>query len=155
MFVRGVALCLSLAASSAALGGVAGHAGLFGNAPDLARFAECLLQTGATHTGRDQSVFTSDVIGEFLRPETMLAGNGWTLGWSRPDAFASAGRYFSPFARGHLGYTGTSLWIDFARKMYVIILTNRVHPSRDRQGITTFRATVHDTIFEHYRGPAW
>jgi beta-N-acetylhexosaminidase len=138
--------------NAAVCNGVAGHAGLFGTAADLARFAECLLNRGMAD---NRQVFSRAVIDEFLQPDTVLTGKVWTMGWSSADSFESTGEYFSPGARGHLGYTGTSLWIDFQRSLYVILLTNRVHPSRSNTGIHEFRRSFHNMVFEAYRGPAW
>jgi CubicO group peptidase (beta-lactamase class C family) len=138
--------------NAAVMGGIAGHAGLFGTGPDLARFAGCLMHEGMAGGRR---VFSADVCHEFLMPAELLKSRTWALGWSGPRNWESTGHYFSPCARGHFGYTGTSLWIDFPRRLAVILLTNRVHPSRENTGIHDFRRSVHDLIFEHFRGPAF
>ena len=75
------------------------------------------------------------------------------LGWDMPTpAKSSAGQYFSPAAIGHLGFTGTSLWIDPTKQVIVVLLTNRVHPSRQREGIRIFRPLIHDAVM---RALAW
>jgi CubicO group peptidase (beta-lactamase class C family) len=103
-----------------ALGGVAGHAGLFSTASDLAVFAEAMLDTGSARTHR---VFSDSVAREFTRP-----GPGWRgLGWQTCPGDGSCGQYLSPRAFGHTGFTGTSMWIDPERDMFVIVLTNWVY----------------------------
>jgi uncharacterized protein YbbC (DUF1343 family) len=108
------------------LGGVAGHAGLFGTADDLARFCQMLLQRGALGGRRYleeatvRAMFSPEVIGETTR------GLGWDMasGYSR-----TLGSFFPMGSVGHTGFTGTSIWMDPASRAYAIILTNRVHPS--------------------------
>jgi CubicO group peptidase (beta-lactamase class C family) len=122
-----------------AMGGVAGHAGLFSTARDLAIFAQMLLD-GGEHPG-----------GRLLRPETIT---GWTarqgsestraLGWDTPSPNGSAGRYLSSRSFGHTGFTGTSLWIDPEARLFVILLTNRVNPSREGVGVARLRREVAD-----------
>lgn len=120
-----------------ALGGVAPHAGLFGSAPDLARFARCLLNGGELDGAR------------LLRPETLEhftcrtgrpAGSSRALGWDTPSGeSSSAGSRLGPRAFGHTGFTGTSLWLDPEAGLYVILLSNRVHPTR-ATGLEAIRA---------------
>jgi CubicO group peptidase (beta-lactamase class C family) len=123
-----------------ALGGIAPHAGLFGTAPDLARFAQALLNGGALEHRR---IVSREVVERFTRkagiPESSRA-----LGWDTPSPNSSAGDLLSPRSFGHTGFTGTSLWIDPERKMFVILLTNRVHPSRDNNAIRQVRRDVAD-----------
>jgi CubicO group peptidase (beta-lactamase class C family) len=126
------------------LGGVAGHAGLFSNAEDLGRFAEMLLHLGG---GVDAQLFQPSTVLQFTsreRPRDTRA-----LGWDmRSVTGSSAGHYFSLRSYGHTGFTGTSIWIDPSADIYVIFLTNRVHPTRANQALPRFRATLHDAVRE-------
>lgn len=126
-----------------ALGGVAGHAGLFSTAPDLAVFAHMMLGGGEVDGVR------------ILRPETIARwtarqGNASTraLGWDTPSPRGSAGRYFSARSFGHTGFTGTSIWMDPEKGVYVILLTNRVNPTREGTGIGAVRSSVADIVQE-------
>jgi CubicO group peptidase (beta-lactamase class C family) len=129
-----------------ALGGVAGHAGLFSSARDLAVFAQLLLNGGEYGDVR------------ILRPETIAR---WTarqgphssraLGWDTPSPRSSAGRFFSPRSFGHTGFTGTSLWIDPQRDLFVVLLTNRVNPTRDNPRIAPLRRAVADAVQQAVR----
>ena len=124
------------------MGGVAGHAGAFAPATDLARFAECLLRGGGP-------IIRSETVKLFARREASPAGTTRALGWdtpSRPES--SSGRLFSLSSFGHLGFTGTSLWIDPGRKLSVTLLTNRTWPDRSSQLIREVRPMVHDAIVE-------
>jgi CubicO group peptidase (beta-lactamase class C family) len=105
-----------------ALGGVAGHAGLFSTASDLAVFAEAML-AGGGDSARRSKVFSDSVAREFTRP-----GPGWRgLGWQTCPGDGSCGQYLSTRAFGHTGFTGTSMWVDPERDMFVIVLTNWVY----------------------------
>lgn len=128
------------------MGGVAGHAGVFAPATDLARFAECMLRGG-------WPLFKSETVRLFTRREGLPGGTSRALGWdtpSRPES--SAGRLFSLVSFGHLGFTGTSLWIDPGRKLSVTLLTNRTWPDRSSQLIREVRPKVHDAIVEALEG---
>ena len=127
------------------MGGVAGHAGLFGTAGDLARFARMMLDGGQTDTA--QLVQTA-TIAEFTRAHPALEGGPRGLGWDKPGETPSCGRYFSASSYGHLGFTGTSLWIDPEKDLFVVLLTNRVHPTRANEAIRQVRPAVHDAIAE-------
>jgi CubicO group peptidase (beta-lactamase class C family) len=84
----------------------------------------------------------------FVRQGPSTQGT-WALGWDTPaEKDSTAGRYYSKNSFGHNGFTGTSLWIDFDRSISVILLTNRVHPSRENTAIRTLRPRVHDAVFE-------
>lgn len=131
------------------LGGVAGHAGLFSTAEDLARFAYMLVHEG-------------QVGGKaFLKPETIRlfttpAAPGRhtrALGWDTksPSGYSSAGQRFGPRSFGHTGFTGTSLWIDPDQRLFVILLTNRVHPTRENRQIIEVRAELADLVYEALR----
>ena len=78
-----------------------------------------------------------------------MNGSTWALGWDSPSAeYSSSGHHFSPAAVGHLGFTGTSVWIEPEREITVSLLTNRVHPRRDNQAIRDFRPKIHDLVME-------
>ncbi|MGB8889650.1 MAG: serine hydrolase domain-containing protein [Candidatus Korobacteraceae bacterium] len=125
-----------------AMGGVAGHAGLFAPAIDLAIFAECMLQHGAP-------ILKPETVKLFTHRELSPPGTSRTLGWDTPSPTeSSSGRHFSSLSFGHLGFTGTSLWIDPARKLSVTLLTNRTWPNRASQAIRQVRPQVHDAIVE-------
>ncbi len=111
------------------LGGVAGHAGLFGTADDLAVFAQMMLNGGSYGETRIVSE-------ETIRLFTARAAGSRALGWEMAEGRHGAGEYLSPTAYGHIGYTGTSMWIDPQRNMFVILLTNRVHAARVRRPAT-------------------
>ncbi len=123
-------------------GGVAGHAGLFAPAGDIARFAECMLRGGAP-------ILQPETVKLFTRRELSAAGTSRALGWDTPSGpESSSGRYLSSLAFGHLGFTGTSLWIDPGRKLSVTLLANRTWPDRSSQLIREIRPKVHDAIVE-------
>jgi CubicO group peptidase (beta-lactamase class C family) len=79
---------------------------------------------------------------------TAQPGTSWALGWDTPSQPSSSGQWFSPESFGHLGFTGTSIWIDPTRDLEVIFLSNRVHPTRDNQAIKAFRPKLHDAIIQ-------
>jgi CubicO group peptidase (beta-lactamase class C family) len=129
-----------------AMGGVAGHAGLFATADDVMRFAQAVIDTWH---GRS-TVFPREWLVRFLTKNDVPAGTTWALGWDTPTPGASsAGQHFSPTSVGHLGFTGTSLWIDLEREAAVVMLTNRVHlvAKRSKFGL---RAIVHDLVMESF-----
>jgi beta-N-acetylhexosaminidase len=130
--------------NAAAMGGVAGHAGLFTTAPDLAAFCQMLLNGGIY--GHHRLMNRATVL-QFTAPQA-LAGNARTLGWMSPTPNSSSGRYFSTRSFGHLGFSGTSIWIDPDRQLFVILLTNRVYPTRENDKITAVRPAVHDAVIE-------
>jgi CubicO group peptidase (beta-lactamase class C family) len=121
------------------LGGVAGHAGLFSNALDPLLYAHCLL---------DEKLFEREVIRLFTTRAEMPPGSSRALGWDTPSEVSSSGNFFSRHSAGHLGYAGTSLWIDFERKVAVVLLTNRTWPDRQSQGIRAVRPAFHNAVME-------
>jgi CubicO group peptidase (beta-lactamase class C family) len=123
------------------MGGVGGHAGLFASATDVARFAECMLHGGAP-------ILKSGTAELFTRREETPAGTSRALGWDTPSYPSSSGSRFTPSSFGHLGFTGTSLWIDPKRRLSVTLLTNRTWPNRASQAIRTVRPQVHDAIVD-------
>ena len=126
------------------MGGIAGHAGLFANVEDVARFAQCTLDGGAP-------VFKPETVELFTRRETSPAGTSRALGWDTPSSPSQSGQYFSPRSFGHLGYTGTSLWIDPERDLAVVLLTNRTWPDRKSLLIKQIRPRFHDAVAEALR----
>jgi len=132
--------------NASAMGGVAGHAGLFAPVDDVVRFAEAWLD--AWH-GRPSPLPAAGVR-RFAERQNLPEGSDWALGWDTPTAGASSsGRYFSKASIGHLGFTGTSLWIDLEAEAVVALLTNRVHlvAKRSKFGL---RPVVHDLIREAF-----
>ena len=124
------------------VGGIQGHSGLFGTATAVQSLLLELL--AAYHGDAARSVFQSDLVRLFFErlPDTDRA-----LGFDMPAKNnSSAGQYFSPRTVGHLGYTGTSFWMDLDRSIIVILLTNRIHPSRDNDAIKAFRPKLHDAV---------
>ncbi|MGH7906479.1 MAG: serine hydrolase domain-containing protein, partial [Candidatus Binataceae bacterium] len=128
-----------------AMGGVAGHAGLFAPARDVDRLAAELI---AGYAGR-ADLIPQKIMSEFWRRDAAVSGSSWALGWDTPSpGRSSSGHHFSSAAVGHLGFTGTSIWIEPEREIAVTLLTNRVHPRRDNQGIREFRPRIHDLVME-------
>src|SRR6202795_3800818 len=127
-----------------AFGGVAGHAGLFSTAPDLAAFCQMLLNGGVY---AHQRILRHATIAQFTTPQ-QLSGGTRTLGWAVPTEGGSSGHYFSAHSFGHTGFTGTSIWIDPDRELFVVLLTNRVHPTRENQKIAQVRPALHDAVMQ-------
>lgn len=128
-----------------AMGGVAGHAGLFSSAHEvhafLVRMSQCL-------HGKD-SFLPQAVVQEFLTRGSSPNDSNFALGWDTPTAGKSAaGSFFSPRSVGHLGFTGCSIWWDLEKNCHVVLLTNRVHPSRKNDKIKDFRPHIHDQIMK-------
>jgi hypothetical protein len=125
------------------VGGVAGHAGLFANARDVAAFGQAWLE-------RDPRLMISrELMDEAVKQHAETDGERRGLGWMlRSYEGSSAGQYFSRDSFGHTGFTGTSLWIDPERALVVATLTNRVYPGREKPGILEFRQAVHDALAE-------
>ncbi|HZQ92081.1 MAG TPA: serine hydrolase domain-containing protein [Terriglobales bacterium] len=124
------------------MGGVAGHAGVFSSAGDVAHFAHVLLEGGSPLVRRE-------TLELFTRRQASPAGTTRALGWDTPSRPVSqSGKYFSERAFGHLGYTGTSLWIDPERRLAVALLTNRTWPDRSSQAIKQVRPAFHDAVVE-------
>jgi serine-type D-Ala-D-Ala carboxypeptidase len=127
--------------NASVLGGIAGHAGLFSTAEDLAIFAHAMLNGG-------RPILRSSTIELFSRRELVPEGTSRTLGWDTPSAPSQSGKYFSSRSFGHLGYTGTSLWIDPERQLSIILLTNRTWPDGQNQAIKQVRPAFHDAVAE-------
>lgn len=124
------------------LDGVAGHAGLFSSGRDLARFAQLYLRHGALDGVR---VFDSATVTAFTRVQDPQRSHR-ALGWETPTAGNSAGRRLSPRAFGHTGFTGTSLWMDPGRNLFIVLLSNRVNPTRENRRIGGVRIALADAV---------
>jgi len=124
-----------------AMGGIAGHAGLFSTARDLSVFAQMLLNGGAYDSVR---IVKAATIARWTAPQGR--GSSRALGWDTPSPNSSAGRYFSQRSFGHTGFTGTSIWIDPTRDLFVILLTNRVDPTRETSRYVPLRRAVADAV---------
>jgi CubicO group peptidase (beta-lactamase class C family) len=127
--------------NASVMGGVAGHAGCFASSLDVSVFAQCLLRGGTPSVqSRTLEIFT--------RREDFPPGTSRALGWDTPSQPSQSGKYFSSRSYGHLGYTGTSLWIDPDRQLSVTLLTNRTWPDRGSQSIKQIRPAFHDAVIE-------
>jgi CubicO group peptidase (beta-lactamase class C family) len=124
-----------------ALGGVAGHAGLFGTAGAVGTFARAVLRT----LGGERILAEPSTLRTFIT-RTDVPGSSRALAWDTMLPTSSCGRLLSPTAIGHTGFTGTSLWIDAERDLYIVLLTNRVHPTRDNDAIQAVRPRLHDAV---------
>jgi CubicO group peptidase (beta-lactamase class C family) len=139
---------------------VAGHAGLFSSAQDLAVFAQLLLARGAIRTcdyeagsgipcgaetiARELTLFRAETVDGFtVRADPAVSR---ALGWDTPSGRSSAGDYFSARSIGHTGFTGTSIWVDPELDLFVVLLTNRVNPTRNNERHVPFRRAVHDGV---------
>ena len=129
------------------LGGVSGHAGLFSTASDIGKYAQMMLDDGLWKGG---PIFKNEQIAKFTELHHLPIDSERTLGWDTPsqNRKSSAGDFFSTSTYGHLGYTGTSLWIDPENEIIVVLLTNRVHPSRERGGIYGIRREFHTQVMK-------
>lgn len=134
--------------NAASLGGVAPHAGLFGSAEGLQPFCREWLKAvqGKSHWLEQKTAQT------FTKRAGLVAQSSWALGWdTRSFEGSSAGSLFSNQSFGHLGFTGTSIWIDPEASAFCILLTNRVHPSRLDERIRRFRPLLHDEVFRFWK----
>ncbi len=132
--------------NAAAMGGVAGHAGLFGTAESVLAVSGAWLRG---YYGRE-SILERELVGQFTTRHESAARSSWALGWDTPSAPSSSGSSFSERSFGHLGYTGTSLWIDPSCELEVVLLSNRVHPSRRNEKIKVFRPLIHDLVYREF-----
>ena len=128
--------------NASVLGGIAGHAGAFSTAEDIASFAHAMLNGG-------RPILRADTVELFTRREASPDGTSQALGWDTPSAPSQSGKHFSPRSFGHLGYTGTSLWIDPDRQLSITLLTNRTWPDCKNQAIKSVRPAFHDAILEN------
>ena len=141
--------------NAALMDGVSGHAGLFGSAEDLLTFAEWMLgqahgRTGGrskhSHQPSDRPTVRPSVLGEFTRRQNLVPGSSRALGWDTPTPTGSAGTMLSPSSFGHTGFTGTSLWIDPEHRVAIVLLSNRVNPTRAHARWTPVRGAIADLV---------
>ncbi len=123
------------------LGGVAGHAGVFSTATDVARFGHCMINGGTP-------ILRPETVALFTRRESSPNGTSRALGWDTPSQPSQSGKHFSPRSFGHLGFTGTSLWCDPEKQVTITLLTNRTWPDRQSQKIKQIRPRFHDAVME-------
>jgi CubicO group peptidase (beta-lactamase class C family) len=129
------------------LKGVAGHAGVFSNVPDLLRFAREILHANAGPEAEVPRLFKAATV-ELFSQRQSPEGSSRALGWDTPSEPSSSGRHFSPHSIGHLGYSGCSLWIDMDARVAVALLTNRTWPDRKSHLIRAIRPAFHDAVRE-------
>jgi serine-type D-Ala-D-Ala carboxypeptidase len=127
--------------NASVLGGVAGHAGVFASAEDIAIFAHAMLASG-------RPILRPETLALFTRRESSPPDTSRALGWDTPSSPSQAGKYFSTNSFGHMGYTGTSLWIDPERQLSITLLTNRTWPDCRNQAIKELRPKFHDAVAE-------
>lgn len=132
-----------------AFGGVAGHAGLFGTALDLLIFGQGLLN-GGQYDGK--RVLSERSVRKMTEQAVVSMHDVRTLGWQMVHPSSSAGDLFTDSAYGHTGFTGTSLWIDPLLQVVVVLLTNRVHPSRENTFIRDLRPRFHNAVLSSLKG---
>jgi CubicO group peptidase (beta-lactamase class C family) len=129
------------------LGGCAGHAGLFAPVGDLLRFAEAVLAPLRPETPPTAALFQANTVHLFTSRSGLPPGSSRALGWDTPSGTpSSSGSYFGHLSFGHLGYTGTSLWIDPTRDLSVVLMTNRTWPVRENKMIQQVRPAFHDLV---------
>jgi CubicO group peptidase (beta-lactamase class C family) len=133
--------------NASVLGGVAGHAGVFSTAEDVAKFAHVMLNGG-------HPILRRETVSLFTRREDKPQGTSRALGWDTPSHPSQSGKYFSDGSFGHLGYTGTSLWIDLERHLSVTLLTNRTWPDCSSQAIKAVRPRFYDAVIEVLKNSA-
>ena len=127
--------------NASVMGGAAGHAGLFSTALDLEKFARTIL---AAMRGAS-TWLKAETCRSFLGREVFPK---WGWDTVSPEASQAGTRFAREASVGHLAFTGCSLWLDFSDEKYLILLTNRVHPKRDNEGIKAFRPKIHDLVVE-------
>ena len=127
------------------IGGVSSHAGLFSTAENMANYAQMLINNG---TWLGKRIFNESMIRKFTSRQYLPEDSDYALGWDTPsqNGKSSAGDYFSNLAFGHLGFTGTSVWIDPLEEIIIILFTNRVHPTRERGGMYGIRREFHNAV---------
>ncbi len=146
---RGHLLCGEVHDQNAgAMGGVGGHAGLFGSVDAVLALTAEWLQA---YHGRT-SILDPNLVREFTRRQDETGVSSWALGWDTPSTPSSSGHHFSTQSFGHLGYTGTSIWIDPVQQLEVVLLSNRVHPSSRNEAIRDFRPVIHDLVYQEFVG---
>jgi CubicO group peptidase (beta-lactamase class C family) len=126
-----------------AMGGIAGHAGLFSTLNDIHRFMMTLYHC---YTGTDQRIPRS-IVRKFFSRQNLVENSTYALGWDTPSKKkSSSGTLLSETSIGHTGFTGTSIWFDLKRKLLILLFSNRIHPSRHHQIFLNMRPKIHDTV---------
>ena len=135
------------------MGGVAGHAGLFSNASDIGKFMK-FFYDGGIYNGK--RILSEAVIEQFIAKQSTIKNSDWALGWDTPSVSGKglAGRYFSETSFGHTGFTGVSTWCDYNNKVAVVLLTNRIYPSRPKDSslINSVRTSFHNSVMKKILG---
>ena len=135
--------------NAARLGGVSAHAGLFSTAPDLARFATWLLDAYHGRLKADAPLkLPARLVRQFVTRQNLPPGSSRALGWDTWDCGGSGGHMLSPGSFGHTGFTGTSIWMDPDQDLFIILLTNRVNPTRANNAIRHVRTHVADLVVQ-------
>jgi CubicO group peptidase (beta-lactamase class C family) len=99
--------------------------------------------------GNRNDYFKPETVRAFFTRQDLVKGSPWALGWDTPaPQGSSSGRYFSEKTVGHLGFTGTSMWMDLEQDVLVIFLTNRIHPTRKNEKIKAFRPVLHNLVMQ-------
>jgi serine-type D-Ala-D-Ala carboxypeptidase len=130
------------------LGGVAAHAGLFGTAAGIYHL---LAHIWGIYRFGHEGLISADLLRIFWQRQSKDTESGWALGFDTPNRRASsAGRHFTPHSIGHLGFTGTSFWMDLEQEVLIVLLTNRVYPTRQNEKIREFRPFIHDLSMEAF-----
>jgi CubicO group peptidase (beta-lactamase class C family) len=140
--------------AASVLGGVAGHAGLFSTATDMSTVGFMLANRGQAYGTRLLSIRTLDEFTERVRLQsTYPVGLGWMVRPARSTEYSSSGSHFGPRSFGHTGFTGTSIWVDPDQEMFVVLLSNRVHPTRNNNRIGPVRAALADAVATSIASP--
>jgi len=129
------------------MGGVSTHAGVFSKSEDIANYAQMYLNRGSWRGNR---IFKESIIKKFTKKQNTPKSSDYAIGWDTPsnNGKSSAGDFFSDGSFGHLGFTGTSLWIDPNQNIIIVLLTNRVYPSREREGIYGIRRKFYNAVMD-------
>jgi CubicO group peptidase (beta-lactamase class C family) len=132
--------------NASVLNGVAGHAGLFSNVPDLLRFAGAILRSARPASSEGNPPLFDPAVLERFAERQPPEGSFRALGWDTPSQPSSSGKHFARHSIGHLGYSGCSLWIDLDAAVAIVLLTNRTWPDRISQLIREVRPAFHDAV---------
>jgi CubicO group peptidase (beta-lactamase class C family) len=127
------------------LGGVAGHAGLFSTAEDLSKIMFLYFNDGYY---QEEQIFSKETLDQWTNRQTEHGDRGYGWGVKSSEGYSSGGSKFSMNSFGHTGFTGTSIWADKEKDLFVILLTNRVHPTRENRKIIQFRPLLHDAVID-------
>ena len=135
------------------MGGIAGHAGLFSNASDIGKFMK-FFYDGGLYNGK--RFLSERIVEEFITKQSNHTNSDWALGWDTPSDSGEglAGKYFSKPSFGHTGFTGASAWSDYTNKIAIVLLTNRIYPSRpsDSSLVNSVRTSFHDSVMKKILG---